>query len=75
MKHKLVLVIAACLLVPSAFAANERCTRGSPPFQKDLWEGYSVQIGAAADDARKDQCRAAIVGPGGRRTLRLVLIC
>jgi hypothetical protein len=66
MKPRLLLLFAACLLTSSAFAANERCVRGSPEIKKDLWDGYSVQIGAAADEAHKGQCHAAIVGPGGK---------
>ena len=67
MKPKLLLLLAACLLALPAFAAGEpRCVRGGPEFQKDLWDGYSVVIGPPADASRKDQCRAAIVGPGGK---------
>ncbi|MGH9670139.1 MAG: hypothetical protein ACRD3A_08520 [Terriglobales bacterium] len=67
MKRKLMLLFAACLLAPSAFAAGEpRCVRGGPEFKKDLWEGYSVVLGAPADQSRKGQCRAAVLAPGGK---------
>lgn len=66
MKSRLLLFVVACLLAPSAFAAPERCARGGPEVQRDLWDGYSVVIGPPADESRKDQCRAAIVGPGGK---------
>lgn len=67
MKLRLLLLLAACLLVPPAFAAGDpRCARGGSEFQKDLWDGYSVVIGPPADESRKNQCRAALVGPGGK---------
>jgi hypothetical protein len=67
MKRNLISFIVVCLLAPAAFAAGEpRCVRGAPEVQKDLWDGYSVVIGPPADVSRKDQCRAAIVGPGGK---------
>jgi hypothetical protein len=67
MKVRLPLLFAACLLALPAFAAGEpRCIRGAPEFHKDLWDGYSVVLGPPADDSRKEQCRAAIVGPGGK---------
>ena len=66
MKRNLILFVAACLLAPSAFAAEQRCTRGGPEVQKDLGGGYSVVIGPPADESRKYLCRAAIVGPGGK---------
>ena len=66
MKLRLLLLLAACLLTPSAFAANDRCVRGTPEIKKDLWDGYSVQIGAAADEAHKGQCRAAVLAPDGK---------
>jgi hypothetical protein len=67
MKLRLLLLVAACLLAPSAFAAvPERCVRGSPEIKKDLWDGYSVQIGAAVDEAHKGQCHAAVLAPDGK---------
>jgi hypothetical protein len=67
MRLRLLLLFAACLFALPAFAAGEpRCTRGGSKFQKDLWDGYSVEIGAPADQASKNLCRAAIVGPGGK---------
>ena len=61
------LLFAACLLTSSAFAAGEpRCVRGRPSLQKDLWDGYSVQIGPPADESRKDQCHATVLAPGGK---------
>lgn len=67
MKLRLLLLLAACLpALPTFAAAAPRCVRGGPEFQKDLWDGYSVVIGPPADESRKDQCRAAILGPGGK---------
>ena len=67
MKRNLILLLAACLLAPAAFAAVEpRCIRGGPESQRDLWDGYSAVLGAPADPALKDQCRIAVVGPGGK---------
>ncbi len=66
MKRQFILLFAVCLLAPAAFAAPERCVRGAPQVQRDLWDGYSVQIGPAADDAHKDQCHAVILAPGGK---------
>jgi hypothetical protein len=67
MKLRLLLLFAAGLLALPAFAAGEpRCVRGGPELQKDLWDGYSVVIGPPADASRKDQCRAAILAPGGK---------
>ena len=67
MKRNLILLVAACLLAPSAFAAPEaRCARRGPEVHKDLWNGYVLVIGSPADESRKNLCRAAIVGPGGK---------
>lgn len=67
MKRNLILFAAACLLAPATFAASEpRCVRGGPEATRDLWEGYSVVLGAPADPALKDQCRIAVVGPDGK---------
>lgn len=66
MKLRLFLLFAACLLTPPAFAANDRCARGSGQVQKDLWDGYSVQIGAGVDEAHKGQCHAAVLAPDGK---------
>jgi hypothetical protein len=67
MKLRLLLLFAACLVALPAFAAvGPRCVRGGPELQKDLWDGYSVVIGPPADESRKDQCRAAVLAPGGK---------
>ena len=66
MKTRLLLLVAACLLAPAAFAGGPRCLRGAPELQKDLWDGYSVVIGPPADESKKDVCRAAILTPGGK---------
>lgn len=67
MKRYLISFVVCCLLAPAALAASEpRCVRGGPEAQRDLWDGYSVVLGAPADPALKDQCRIAVVGPGGK---------
>ena len=67
MKLRLLLLIAAGLLALPAFAAGEpRCVRGGSELQKDLWDGYSVVIGPPADESLKNQCRAAVLAPGGK---------
>jgi hypothetical protein len=66
MKLALIL-LAGCLLAPAVFAAAPpRCVRGGPEGQMDLWDGYSVVVGAPADASKKDQCRVAVVAPGGK---------
>lgn len=65
-KPKLVLLVIACLLVPCAFAVPERCVRGAPQVQRELWDGYSVQIGPPAGDSKKEQCHAVVLAPGGK---------
>ena len=67
MKPRLLLPLAACLLALPAFAAGEpRCVCGGPELQKDLWDGYSVELGAAAGEAGADKCRATVLAPGGK---------
>ncbi|HEV2021486.1 MAG TPA: hypothetical protein VGQ94_03070 [Terriglobales bacterium] len=67
MKLRLLLLFASGLLALPAFAAGApRCVRGAPELQKDLWDGYSVEIGPPAGESRKDLCRAAILAPGGK---------
>lgn len=66
MKLRLLVLFAACLLALPAFAAPERCVRGAPEVQRELWDGYSVVIGPPADVSKKDQCHAVVLAPGGK---------
>ena len=67
MKLRLLLLVAACLFSPPAFAAGgPRCIRGGPEAQLELPEGYVVALGPAAGEGGADKCRAAVLAPGGK---------
>lgn len=62
MKPWLILFAACLLALPAFAAAAPRCVRGGPEAQVELPEGYVATLGPAT---AADQCRAAVLAPGG----------